>query len=568
MRSTWQLKPIPDHGKIDELAAALSITPLLARLLFHRGIDSQDAAGRYLEPRIQHLHDPFGLKGMDRAVARIIRALEENEGIGLFGDFDVDGITGSSLLYRFFQKLGFATHCELPSRLQDGYGLTTGAIDRLLAKNVSLLITVDCGITAVTQVAYANTLGMDCIVTDHHQPKDVLPATFATINPRQPGCDYPFKDLAGVGLAWKLADAVAEKIGEDRDMVLDDLDLVAVGSIADVAPVRDENRVLVTHGLEQLARSGKKGFRQLLEVAGLTGRSLSYGSIAFGMAPRINAVGRLGDAMPAFELLTTFSDDVARDRAAELDEVNKKRQALDARIFEEAMDELDSRVDPGLVVLASEEWHAGVIGIVASRVKEQFGRPAVLIALKDGMGRGSARSVPGFALHEALEECSDLVEQAGGHALAAGLVIRQENIPAFRERMQGLFNKAKGKIASPGALNIDAPITLDECSWETLEELDRMSPFGPGNERPLFLAEDVSVISGFRPVGKNHIKFLASQNGVARDCIAFQVGHHVAPEWNTYGQVDVAFALEENRWGGERRLQLNVRGVRKAEKMP
>lgn len=561
----WKIRSEPPADQVGSLASALGLRPVLAKILCQRGITTPEEGRRFLAPDLKDLHSPFDLYDMDRAVDRVVQAISSKEEIGIFGDFDVDGITGSSLLSRFFQKLGIETHCRLPNRLSDGYGLSTGAVDSLREKNVSLLITVDCGITAVEEVDYANSLGMDCIVTDHHQPKDELPKGYAVVNPRRAECNYPFMDLTGVGLAWKLADAVGERIGEDRRLLMEDLDLVAVGSIADVAPLRGENRILVYHGIDQLARTSKKGFRHLLDVADLSGRPLDYGAIAYSIAPRINAAGRLGDAWPAFELLTTHSDEVARDRARHLDEVNRKRQAIDVRIFEEAMGLLDPHSDPGGIVLASEEWHPGVIGIVASRLKEFFGRPAVLIALRNGLGRGSARSVPGFSLHLALEKCDDLLERAGGHALAAGLMVKEENIPAFRDRFQELFQAESSQVEAPGSITFDVELPFAMCDWPLFEEMKGLGPFGPANQKPLFLARGISVPTGFRRVGKNHIKFLASRDGKALDAIAFQVGHDKAAEWSRFHRLDLIFSLEENRWGGTNTLQMNVKEVRPAE---
>jgi len=561
----WKCSSEPSAELVERLTSALGIQPILARLLCQRGITSAEEGRSFLEPDIDQLHSPFELYDMDRAVDRIILAIKQKEEIGIFGDFDVDGITSASLLYRFFQKLGIEAHCRLPNRLSDGYGLSNEVIDAFHDQNVTLLVTVDCGITAVDEVNYANGIGIDCIITDHHQPKDILPDGCAVINPRRPECSYPFRDLTGVGLAWKLADAVGERIGEDRRLLMEDLDLVAVGSIADVAPLCGENRILVHHGIDQLARTSKIGFRCLLDVAGLSGRPLGYGAIAFSIAPRINAAGRLGDAWPAFELLTTYSDDLARERARHLDEVNKQRQAIDVRIFQEAMALLDPNSDPGGIVLASETWHPGVIGIVASRLKEHFGRPAVLIALRDGLGRGSARSVPGFSLHKALEKCSDILERAGGHALAAGLMVKEANIEAFRERFQELFLEEADKVASPDTVTYDVEIPLKNCDRSLFEEMEKLEPFGPANQKPLLLARDVSAPTGFRRVGKNHVKFLASRDGTALDAIAFQVGHDMATLWNRFDRLDLIFSLEENRWGGQTTLQLNVKNVRESE---
>jgi single-stranded-DNA-specific exonuclease len=495
-------------------------------------------------------------------VERILSALAEGETIGLFGDFDVDGIAGVALLDRFLRRTGRDPVCRLPRRLTEGYDLSIDAVDDLARSGATLLVTVDCGVSASGALAHAASLGIDCVVTDHHEPGAHLPGAVAVVDPRRPDCPYPFKDLAGVGIAWKLADALAASGAGVREDLEADLDLVAIGTIADVAPLGGENRILVREGLRALAASSKPGLRALLEVAGFGGKGLDYASVAFGIAPRLNAAGRLGDADPALELLSTSSRTRARELAFLLDRRNRERRALDERILEEALSAVGGGEDPGALVLASPEWHPGVIGIVASRIKELTSAPVVLIALEGDVGRGSARSVPGFPLHEALEACSDLLLRHGGHALAAGLTVEAGRIDAFRERFRALFEERGRGAEERRALELDAEIGLEECTPELLRELERLEPFGPGNRRPLFLARGLSAEGGFRVVGKNHVRFRAAGDGRALDAIAFQVGHEKAAEWSALRRFDAAFSLEENTWSGMTRLQMNVRGVR------
>ncbi|MFH1681668.1 MAG: single-stranded-DNA-specific exonuclease RecJ, partial [Candidatus Eisenbacteria bacterium] len=451
---------------------------------------------------------------------------------------------------------------RLPNRLTEGYDLSTTAVEDLAAAGVTLLITVDCGITAVEAVRRGTQRGIDCIITDHHEPKGTLPEAVALIDPRRPECGYPYKDLAGVGIAWKLADALAASGIGSREEILEDLDLVAVGTIADVSQLTGENRIFVREGLERLASTAKPGLRALLEVAGFAERRLDYASVAFGIGPRINAAGRLGEAEPALELLTTDSRTRSRELAFLLDRMNRERRALDERILEEALARVEEE-DPGGIVLASEQWHPGVIGIVASRIKEKTGAPVVLIAVDGTVGRGSARSVPGFPLHEALEECSDLLLRHGGHALAAGLTIEADRIDPFRERFREIFERRRGELDPPGSLLVDAEAEIERCDGELLGALAKLEPFGPGNRRPILMACGLSVRGGFREVGKDHLSFSAGRGNVWLDAIAFRVGHEKAWEWSGHGRIDLAFSLEENRWGGESRLRMNVKGLRR-----
>lgn len=563
MDPVWTYREGPSEEEERGLRDALGVRPLVARLLWSRGVRTAAEGESFLRPSLAHMFDPFRLSDMERAVGRIDRALEEGERIGLFGDFDVDGVSGTALLYRCFRRLGREVSWRLPRRLTEGYDLSREGIDDLAAEGVKLLITVDCGITAHGSVAHAVASGMDVIVTDHHQPKETLPAAMAVVNPKRPDCPYPFEDLAGVGIAFKLAAAlVAAGHGSREDLLLD-LDLVAVGTIADVAPLIGENRVLVRAGLTRLAESNKVGLRHLLDVSGFGGKGLDYSAVAFGLGPRINAAGRLGDADPAFELLTTGSHGRAAELSELLDRINRERKSLDEQILDEALGDLRGD-EGGAVVLARRGWHPGVIGIVASRVKERTGTPAVLIAVEEGIGRGSARGVPGFALHEAFEACSDLLLRHGGHALAAGLTVEEGKIPSFRERFRALFDEARDRVPPPGALTVDGEVPFERCDRDLLEDLGRLEPFGPGNRRPILVSKSLAAVGGFRPVGKNHLKFRVGGNGRSLDAIAFQTGHEKAGEWGRWDRFDLAYSLEENRWGGESRLQLNVKGIRPA----
>jgi single-stranded-DNA-specific exonuclease len=545
----------------------LKVSPVLARVLSNRGVTTVEEGRRFLSARLSELHDPFLMAGMHDAVARIGRAIEANEAIGVYGDYDVDGVTGASLLYRFFRGLKARVLYRIPDRMREGYGVSTTGIDDLAREGVRLLITVDCGINSLAEIAHARTLGIDVIVADHHTPSEQLPAAVAIVNPHRRDCSYPFKSLTGVALAMKLSLAVARARGLSEEAVLRDLDLVAVGSIADVAPLIGENRILVKRGLALLADSSKVGFRELIRSAGLAGREIGVWQVAFGLAPRLNAAGRVGDARSAVELLTTDSPDVARERASELERENERRREMDFAILGEALEMVggaESIGDHCAIVLASPTWHPGVIGIAASRVKEKFGRPTVLIALDGDVGRGSARGVPGFSLYEALDHCSDLLVSFGGHEQAAGFTIRKEMIEDFRERLIGFADqRLAGKDMTP-ALRIEGEIPLSEIGIELIEEMRLLSPFGPENAEPIFMSKGLVPAGRVSVVGRGHVKFAVSDGERRIDAIGFDKANLMSTGIFDGGPFDIAFTIGENLYMGNRSVQLRLKDIQPA----
>jgi len=563
----WTFFPDSPRDEILSVMNGLKVSPILARVLWNRGIRTVADGHRFLAARLSDLHDPFLMSGMAEAVARIERALESNEVIGIYGDYDVDGVTGAALLYRFFKGERARVHYRIPDRMREGYGLSVAAIDEYAKEGIQLLITVDCGINSIAEVAHARSLGIDVIVVDHHTTGESLPDAAAVVNPHRRDCAYPFKYLTGVALALKLALAVARSRGIPEDRVLDDLDLVAVGSIADVAPLVGENRVLVKRGLTVLSNSKKVGFRELIRSAGFERRELGVWQVAYGLAPRINAAGRIGDVRTAVELLTTDSPEIARARAADLERENERRREMDFAILAEALAMIGGEEALGsrrAIVLASPTWHPGVIGIAASRVKERFGLPAVLVALEGDIGRGSARGVPGFSLYEALSNCSDLLVTFGGHEQAAGFTIRKEKIDEFRERLSAFAGeRLAGKDMTP-SLKIDGELPIDHIGLELFDEIRLLSPFGPENGEPVFVAKGLVPSGRVSVVGRGHVKFAVGDGDKRVEAIAFDKAN--LKETGIFDGVpfDLAFTLGENQYLGDRTVQLRLKDIQPA----
>ncbi len=564
MKSKWELYSAVDPEIIGEIAQQFRVPRSVARVLSNRGLTLIDDVRRFLNPDTDQLHDPFLMKDMTSAVDRIIQALREREEILIFGDYDVDGITSVSMLYLFLKDLCGQVSFYIPDRATEGYGISRKGIEEAHSKGCSLIISVDCGITSVEEVALAHDRGIDVIVSDHHEPGAQLPNAEAVIDPKRIDCDYPFKELAGVGVAYKLAQGIIQKLELDPDYIEKYLDLVAIGSAADIVPLIDENRVFVRNGLEKLNRDGMEGILILLEIAGFNPGKIDVSHIVFGLAPRINAVGRLGQAAPAVELIITRNHFRAQKIAEMLEEENHRRKEIDNRTLNEALVKIEEEYNPDedyVIVLAGENWHPGVIGIVASRIIEKFYRPTVMITIENGVGKGSARSIPNFDIYAALKACSEHLLQFGGHKYAAGLTIDAANIPAFKKQ----FNEVTEKILSRDDLipriKIDDELKLNEISRDLIKVIDLLAPFGPRNSKPLFVSYGLEVVGEPRVVGKRHLKFKVRQDETVLDVIAFNFGDEI-DRIRDNRLIDLVYYVEENRWMDRRTLQLNVKDLR------
>lgn len=560
----WVLAPEPELSFVGSLAAQVNLPVNVTKILVNRQLDTPELIDRFINPKMSDLKDPFSMIGMEQGISRLTKALFENEKVMIYGDYDVDGITATALLYMVLNKLGAQVIFYLPNRLVEGYGLSVEGIDEAKANGVSLIVTVDTGITAVEEIAYANGLGIDVVVTDHHEPGMTIPKAHAIINPKQPDCDYG-GELSGVGVAFKFAQALYRRLNQDERELEEHLDLVALGTSADIVPLVGENRVLTKFGIRQIARTTKPGLKSLAFVSGLMGKDISTGQVVFILAPRINALGRLGDARQAIRLLTTRDERTAQEIARKLDSENRRRKEIDEKTLQEALAQMREVVDldqDRAIVLAAEGWHQGVIGIVASRLVEKYHLPTVMIAISDTEGKGSARSIPGFHLCEALKECENLLVKYGGHKYAAGLSIHPDRIPEFRERFREVSSRFLSDDDIVPKLFIDLEIELTEISDGFMDALEAFSPFGPQNMRPIFLTRNCEVVGVPYVVGNNHLKMKVRKGDAVLDVIGFGFGDMARAISDKGCLVDIVYAVEYNTYNDLTQIQIRLKDIK------
>ena len=560
----WAVPARPEATRVDELSVALSLPPTLCSVLVARGHTEPDPAKRFLRPLLDHLHDPALLADGRRAAKRIVEAIRGNEAIFVHGDYDVDGICATALLTRWLRYLGATVTPFVPHRLRDGYDFSAAGLAAAQEAGAGLIVTVDCGSLAHETIAAAGAAGIDVIVTDHHTVVEPIPDAFAFVNPQRPDCPYPEKGLCGAGLAYKVSALVGAEVGADLDGLVTYLDLVALATVADLVPLEGENRVLVHYGLRRFPQTRVPGVGALLRVAKVDASEVTAGQIGYVVAPRINAAGRIGDSADALRLLLTESDVEATALAAELDVTNGLRREEDQRTLDEALEWLSAHYDPRSdfgVVLAGEGWHAGVIGIVASRVVERIHRPVVMISVGENMGRGSARSIPGFDVYEALVECSAQLDRFGGHRQAAGMDIRPEAVADFRRA----FNEAaRARLETHDlrpVLRPDVDIHLSDIDLKLVRWLAYLGPHGMGNPGPLFRAREI-VLEEPRVVGANHLKVTLVQRGARLDAIGFGLADRFPVETLGGAAYDALFRLERNEWRGRARPQAKLADLR------
>jgi len=558
---------LPDQEKVRLLVSELNISQFLAGLLVNRGFSQPESAEAFLNPSLKMLHDPMLMKGMTAVLERVDIAQERGEKILIYGDYDVDGITSTVVLRRALEMLGCEVDYHIPLRLEDGYGFKNEVLESAAASGVKLVISVDCGIRELEACRFARDLGMDVIVTDHHLPGDELPEVTAILNPRQPGCDYPDKDLAAVGVAFKLVQALFES--RDRPSVVPHfLKIVAIGTVADMVPLVGENRVIVRYGLSGLSEPHNLGLQVLLDGAGV-GKVVDNFDIGFKVAPRINAFTRMGGGG---EIVDLFSVD---DRAAALsivDEMNRRnieRRQEEARILTEIEGMLEVNpelLDPAFMVVAGTEWHRGVIGIVASRLVEKFHKPALVISIGEDRNQGSARSIPGFHILEALEHCEGYLERFGGHAQAAGITLKQgftdqHGLSQFKERLESYASSRLGEADMEPVLRIDEFLEIGDVNFERCADLDRLSPFGIGNPFPILATRNLPISGGPWVLKEKHLKFRSNGAGVPLDVIWWQNGDRVA-NLGTGDTLDVVYTLSRDTYRGREKLLLTLRDLR------
>ncbi len=561
MKYNWRLSEQVDQSAVAELSRLLNVKPVIARLLAQRGLDSPEKAKAFFYSSLNDQHDPFLMDGMTKAVDRALAALERYEKILIYGDYDVDGTTGAALLYMFFRKLGANVEFYIPDRLKEGYGISAAGVEFAASSGFTLLISVDCGVAASKEIALASSKGIDTIVCDHHEVED-CPDAVAVLDPIKPGCDYPFKYLSGCGVAYKFAKAVSIRLGKN-ELPDEYLDLVAIAAAADVVPLVGENRILVQAGFEAIGRHPRAGIKALLESSRVDVGRLTTGQVSFNIAPRINAVGRLGDAKRAVELLITDSPELAEDFAQILESENAHRKILDEKTFSEAQEmalEMLSHGDRNSFVLHRDSWHPGVIGIVASRIVESFYKPTIMLATADGVVRGSARSVVGYDIFAAIRECSDLLLQFGGHKVAAGMALLPENLQAFREKFEEVVSRTLTEELKTPVISIDSDLDLSDVDGDFMKTLKMFEPFGPHNAKPVFRTSNV-YLSDSRIVGNSHLKMKLKSNGVTFDAIKFRNGDSTVRGGT---RLDVIYSVDENHYAGNVYYQLQLKDFRNA----
>jgi len=559
----WDHLPC-DDGAAKRLADALNLHPTVARLLCMRGLADPDVAARFLTPSLDHLNDPFRLADMLKAVERIERALAQKERIAIHGDYDVDGITSTVILRRALEMLGGEVVHFIPERLRDGYGLQPAAIDRLHAEGVQLIVSVDCGIRATEATLRARELGVDLIITDHHEPEGTLPPALAVINPKRADCSYPDKNLAGVGVALKLVQALCQRA--DRAKWLPAfVKIAAIGTLADVVPLVGENRVIAKLGLQSLSRGRHTvGLRALLEASGLTGKTIDSYQVGFILAPRVNAAGRMSTPDIATRLLLANDEaaiEDARSLAQQLNEENLKRQNEEADLVAQAKKAIET--DPAIgahnvLVVGGEGWHRGVIGIAASKLVDQFNKPAIVLSVDGDVAHGSCRSIPAFDMLDGLERCADLFLRFGGHKQAAGLTMDAARVPEFRARINAHADQVLEPDDLRPRLRIDAALNLRHITQDLVDGLSALAPFGLANPRPVFHAMPVEIVDGPRPIKDRHLKMTFRQDGRSFRAIAWRAAERAAFLTENRAGVNLAFSLEQNEYQGETYLELSV----------
>ena len=562
-----------DHALESYLSRELNIAPLVSRILINRGIKDTLSGNEFLHASSSSLNDPFLLNDMEKAAAFLIQAIHEKRRILIYGDYDVDGVTASALYLEFFRKLGVDADLYIPDRVSEGYSLNEAAIHRARSRGFDIILTADCGTSSIGPIRLAQGLGMDVIVTDHHEPPEELPQALALINPARHDSTYPYKGLAGVGVAFKLVQAITQMLElrgqkSEQNALSSYLDLVALGTIADVAPLTGENRVFVKEGLALLTAEKRIGIAALKEVSGIAGREVTGGTIGFILAPRINAAGRLSKAEAAVRMLTTGDGQEARGIADSLDQMNQERQRIESRIRDEVREKISREIDINkekVIVMASREWHQGVIGIVASKVVDEFYRPCILISLQeDGSGKGSARSIPRFNIYKGLEACSDLLDRFGGHKYAAGLTIKSANIPLLRERLSAVITERLAEEDLTPQIILDAEINLDEISFPLLKEMGLLPPYGMANPEPVIATKGLRIMEP-KIVGRDHLKMKLKKGNVYLDSIGFSMGSAYNDIIQSGREIDIAYTPELNFWKGTYGVQLRLKDLKPAD---
>ncbi len=563
MENLWTLKPIPDAKVVSSLQESLGVAPIIATLLAQRGINTFEEAKQFFRPQLSDLNDPFLMKDMDLAVNRLHTAISGNEKVLVYGDYDVDGTTAVSLMYLFLKNKCSHVEYYIPDRYEEGYGVSYKGIDYAKSNGFTLIVCLDCGIKAVEKVAYAKDQGIDFIICDHHRPGEKLPSALAVLDPKRMDCNYPFKELCGCGVGFKLAQAYHQYFNLPFEVLIPLLDLVVVSIAADIVPIIDENRVLAFYGLQQLNSNPRIGLKALMTVANRK-EIFNISDVVFGLAPRINAAGRIEHGNKAVELLVQEDFSQAKVKAEYIDKHNLTRKELDQNITKEALEKIVTNAKT--TVVFSEKWHKGVVGIVASRLIETHYRPTIVLTESHGKLTGSARSVSGFDVYNAIDSCSNLLEQFGGHKYAAGLTLKKENLEAFIKQFEQVVSETITSEMLTPKISIDLEMSIADINKKTYRIIEQMAPFGPANSRPVFMVKGMIDNGTGRLIGqeKNHLKLALtdSDNSKTLDGIGFGMSDRF-PMVQDKQSFDVCFVMDLNEWNGTTNLQLRIKDLRK-----
>ena len=562
MNKKWQIFE-PDKNKIEEIKSKYKVNQLLATILANRNILKEEDIRLFLNPKRNDFYNPFLITDMDIAVNRIIKAIENKENITIYGDYDVDGITSITVLKSFLNDIGVETNTYIPNRLIEGYGLNKEAIDKISKKGCNLMITVDCGISAIEEIEYANSLGIETIITDHHEAGNEIPKAIAVIDNKRKDSKYPFRELAGVGVVFKLIQAIGITLKLKEESYLKYLDIVCIGTISDIVPLVDENRVIAKLGLLLVAQTKNIGLRSIINSSGYN--KIDSNTISFGVAPRINACGRMGKAEEALELFLSKDKNEVNELTNKLNEHNRKRQETEKAIFENALEKIKAEhLDENkAIIVGGENWHHGVIGIVSSKITEMYFKPSILLSFEeDGIGKGSGRSIPGFDLHEALMKCSDTIEKFGGHSMAVGITVKKDNLEKFKKEFEQIATQSKIDEIIP-IINIDAKVDLSDIDKEMVESLKQLEPFGEANKMPVFAFKNLKIDSIRALSEGKHLKLTLKDNNYIINAIGFNIGY-LANEYRIGDKIDVAGVLEINTFNGVDNLQINIKDIMKS----
>lgn len=551
-----------NNEEVEKIANEFNVSKLLATILSNKKISKKEDIEKFLNPTRNDFHDPFLMPDMKIAVDRIIKAIEIKEKIMIYGDYDVDGITSITVLKQFLEDRGIVADTYIPNRLDEGYGLNKKAIDEIAKQNYTLMITVDCGISGIEEVEYANSLGIETIITDHHEQAEIIPNALAVVDAKRKDNKYPFNQLAGVGVVFKLIQAIGFSLGLEEKEYLKYLDLVCVGTISDIVPLVDENRVIAKLGLKLVEVTRNLGLKTLLDTVGY--KKIDSITISFGVAPRINACGRMGYQEEALKLFLTKNQEEAKEISNKLNEYNKERQDKEKRIFAEAIEKIEQgEKDKSCIILGNENWHHGVIGIVASKVTDMYFKPSILICFEEqGEGKGSGRSIPGFDLHEALTKCDKYIEKFGGHSMAIGITVKKENFEKFKKEFEEYAKNSNIDKIIP-IIYIDEEITLKDINLKAVQELQLLEPFGEGNKMPLFLYKNLKIDSIRALSEGKHLKLTLKDDNMVIDAIGFNMGEYTN-EYLIGDRVDIVGNLEINSFNGVDKVQINLKDIRRS----